>query len=58
MSKSGRLVQSLVLAIVIVLTLSAVLIYSVDLLPPAPHLPTPTWPQGIELPDKLPHIVQ
>ncbi len=29
---------------------------SFSLLPAAPTAPTPTWPLGIELPDKLPRI--
>ncbi len=29
---------------------------SVRLLPAAPVAPTPTWPLGIELPNKLPRI--
>ncbi len=29
---------------------------SFRLLPAAPIAPTPTWPLGIELPDKLPRI--
>jgi hypothetical protein len=32
------------------------LLASVSLLPAAPIAPTPTWPQGIELPNKLPRI--
>ena len=32
------------------------LLTSVSLLPAAPGAPTPTWPQGIELPNKLPRI--
>ncbi len=32
------------------------LLASFTLLPAAPIAPTPTWPLGIELPDKLPRI--
>jgi hypothetical protein len=32
------------------------LLASFTLLPAAPIAPTPTWPLGIDLPDKLPRI--
>ena len=33
-----------------------VLVLSMDMLPAAPTSPTPTWPMGIDLPEKLPRI--
>ena len=44
----------LIAAIVIVALMT--LLTSYTLLPPAPFAPTPTWPLGVELPDKLPRI--
>lgn len=32
------------------------LMMAFTLLPPAPISPTPTWPMGIDLPEKLPRI--
>jgi predicted MFS family arabinose efflux permease len=43
-----------VLAALIVVMMA--LFVSFTLLPPAPTAPTPTWPQGVDLPDKLPRI--
>lgn len=54
MSESTRRLLLFVCAAVIVAVM--VLLLAVDLLPAAPRFPTPTWPQGIDLPDKLPRI--
>ncbi|MHB8626832.1 MAG: hypothetical protein ACYDBJ_16195 [Aggregatilineales bacterium] len=48
--------QSLVLVVAVLIAVAVTLILSVSLLPPAPLAPTPTWPQGIDLPNKLPHL--
>jgi hypothetical protein len=46
------------LLLILAALLLAILTFSTafTLLPPAPIAPTPTWPLGIELPDKLPRI--
>ena len=44
----------LILAALLVVVLT--ILTSVSLLPAAPIAPTPTWPQGIDLPNKLPRI--
>jgi hypothetical protein len=48
--------QSLVLIVAVLIAVAVTLVMSVGLLPPAPIAPTPTWPAGIDLPDKLPHL--
>lgn len=48
-----RAVLFLLAALIVMLM---VVVISVSLLPPAPVAPTPTWPRGIDLPDKLPRI--
>ncbi len=47
---------SAVLLITLILAVVLTLAIAVTVLPPAPGAPTPTWPQGIDLPDKLPRI--
>ena len=42
--------------LVIGLAMLIVIGFSVSVLPVAPTAPTPTWPEGISLPDKLPRI--
>jgi hypothetical protein len=55
MSKRHRL--STILLIVAALLIGIMtLLASFTLLPAAPIAPTPTWPLGIDLPDKLPRI--
>jgi hypothetical protein len=54
MQNSARSLLLFVCAAVIVVVM--VLLLAVDLLPSAPRFPTPTWPLGIDLPDKLPRI--
>jgi hypothetical protein len=49
----GRIVLFVASALIVV---TMVLLMAVTLLPPAPFAPTPTWPLGIDLPDKLPRI--
>lgn len=48
--------RTLLLAIITTLVIGLALIVSISILPAAPTAPTPTWPMGIDLPDKLPHI--
>ena len=48
--------EHLIVIFVIVVAAILVLGVSVSILPAAPIGPTPTWPQGIDLPDKLPHL--
>ncbi|MBX3081401.1 MAG: hypothetical protein KF716_07170 [Anaerolineae bacterium] len=49
--------RSSVLFIITAIILAAmVLLLSMDMLPAAPTSPTPTWPMGIDLPEKLPRI--
>lgn len=43
-----------VLAVLLVAALT--LLISFDMLPAAPAAPTPTFPKGIDLPDRLPRI--
>jgi len=50
--------QSLVLIVAVIVAIFVTLAISVSLLPPAPTAPTPTWPAGIDLPDKLPRLPQ
>lgn len=45
----------LLLATIVIVVLLALLM-AFTLLPPPPLSPTPTWPLGIDLPDKLPRI--
>jgi hypothetical protein len=47
---SAVLLLALILAVVVTLAIS------VSVLPAAPGAATPTWPQGIDLPDKLPRL--
>jgi hypothetical protein len=47
---------SLALLTAAVLVVALALLLAVNLLPPAPLAPTPTWPLGIDLPEKLPRI--
>lgn len=56
MTDLKRSAQTLVLWLVLLGVLLAVISFSVELLPSAPSAPTPTWPQGISLPNKLPRI--
>lgn len=39
-----------------VIVVAMALVMSITLLPPPPLAPTPTWPLGVDLPDKLPRI--
>ena len=55
-SLHGYHAPSLVLIFVVVVAVAIILALSVSLLPPAPTAPTPTWPAGIDLPDKLPRL--
>ncbi|MCC7451214.1 MAG: hypothetical protein IT324_27635 [Anaerolineae bacterium] len=48
--------HNLLLIAAIVLIALLMLATSLTLLPAAPAVPTPTWPLGIELPNKLPRI--
>ena len=49
--------RSAILFIVTAVLLAAlVLLLAMDILPAAPTSPTPTWPRGIDLPEKLPRI--
>ncbi len=52
MMRNRVIVFGLAAFIVVVIALFV----SFTLLPPAPPAPTPTWPRGIDLPDKLPRI--
>jgi hypothetical protein len=54
MMREGRGVGLFLVAAVIIVVMA--LLLSIDLLPPAPRSPTPTWPLGIDLPEKLPRI--
>jgi len=54
MNRSGG--RAVAFGVVAVLLILAAMALSVSLLPPAPIAPTPTWPLGIDLPDKLPRI--
>jgi hypothetical protein len=45
-----------VLACAAAIAVLLVLLMAFTLLPPAPIAPTPTWPLGIDLPEKLPRI--
>jgi hypothetical protein len=56
MSNRSSNAQSLVLIVVVLVAVAITLALSVNLLPSAPIAPTPTWPQGIDLPNKLPHL--
>ena len=49
---SGSAVLLLTLIVAVALTLAIAL----SVLPAAPGAPTPTWPSGIDLPDKLPRV--
>ena len=51
-----EVVVNLLLLLTIFLVILMTLLTSYILLPPAPVAPTPTWPLGIDLPDKLPRI--
>jgi hypothetical protein len=56
-SLQGYHAQSLlVLIVAVVVAVAVTLALTVSLLPPAPTAPTPTWPAGIDLPDKLPRL--
>jgi hypothetical protein len=55
MSKRHRLSTILLIVAALLIGIMA-LLASFTLLPAAPIAPTPTWPLGIELPDKLPRI--
>ena len=48
--------RNLLLVIATLLVVLLVVLGSFTLLPPAPIAPTPTWPLGIDLPDKLHRI--
>jgi hypothetical protein len=48
--------RNLLLVLAALIVIAMTLLTSFTLLPPAPIAPTPTWPLGIELPDKLPRI--
>ncbi len=58
MSERSPILQRTILIGALLLALSLALLVSVSLLPPPPTAPTPTWPQGIDLPDKLPRLPQ
>lgn len=58
MNNPNRMVSVSLLLIVAALIVAGLLVVSVSvaLLPPPPAAATPTWPQGITLPDKLPRF--
>ncbi len=55
MQKRTFITNALLISAALLIGLLTVLA-SFRLLPAAPIAPTPTWPLGIELPDKLPRI--
>jgi hypothetical protein len=48
--------RNLLLIVATLIVVALTLLTSLTLLPPAPIAPTPTWPLGIDLPEKLPRI--
>ena len=50
--------RAIFIAVVAALLIGLALLTSISMLPAAPTAPTPTWPEGIDLPNKLPHIPQ
>jgi len=56
MSEKTRALQTILIATAVALIAALVLSASFALLPAPPRAATPTWPQGIQLPDKLPRI--
>jgi hypothetical protein len=56
MIEKNRTIQMLLIIGALCLAALLMLSLSFDLLPPPPQPATPTWPQGITLPDKLPRI--
>lgn len=57
--RSARpLISGLTVALIGALLIAVIVTAAVALsvLPAAPGAPTPTWPQGIDLPDKLPRL--
>jgi heme A synthase len=51
-----RIERNLLLIVATLLVLLLVVVGSFTMLPAAPIAPTPTWPLGIDLPDKLHRI--
>ena len=48
--------NALLFMVTAVILAAMVWLLSMEMLPAAPTSPTPTWPMGIDLPEKLPRI--
>jgi len=55
-SGTGQATGGWLAVIAVVLAMLIAIGFSVSVLPAAPLGPTPTWAEGINLPDKLPRI--
>ena len=58
MTISNRSAQAFIIGAMLLLAVALLIVLSVDLLPAPPAAATPTWPSGIDLPDKLPRLTR